>query len=76
MDMVVHEDIGVDAAAGAVLVHGEGEEVLLEIRSILEYALFLVAADDDVVEGAGEFDAGLAGHGARIANHDGNVMVS
>ena len=40
-------------------------EVLLEVRDILEHALLLVAANDDVVEGAGEFYAGLKRHGAR-----------
>jgi len=61
MDMVIHEDIGVDMAARAVLVDGEREKVLLEVGLVLENALFLVAADNDVVEGAGELDAGFAG---------------
>jgi hypothetical protein len=48
----------------------------LEIRSVLEHALFLIATDDNVVEGAGEFDAGLAGHETRIVNNAGNVNIT
>jgi len=36
-------------------------EVFLIIRGIFEYLLLLVAAGDDVIEGAGIFDAGLRG---------------
>jgi len=63
MDVVAHQNIGEDAAARAVLVDGEGKEVLLEVGAVLEDALFLVAADDDVIECSGIFDAWLAWHG-------------
>jgi hypothetical protein len=76
MHVVVHENIGVDAAARAILIHGEGEEILLEIRWILKNAPFLVAANDDVIEGAGKFDAGLSRHVARITNNAGNVNIT
>jgi hypothetical protein len=62
MNMVVHEYIGIDAAAGAVLVDSERKKILLEIGGILEYSLFLVSANDDVIEGAVIFDTRLAGH--------------
>jgi hypothetical protein len=60
--MVVHEYIGIDEAAGAVLVDGESQKILLEIGGVLEYALFLVSTNNDVIEGAVIFDARLAGH--------------
>jgi hypothetical protein len=75
MHVVVHKDIGVDAAAGSVLIDCEGKEVLLEIGGILEHALFLVSPDDDVVEGAGELDARFAGHGVTIAEWTRDVNI-
>jgi hypothetical protein len=48
VDVVVHENIRIDAAASAVFVHGKGEKVFLKIGSVLEDALFLVTADDNV----------------------------
>ena len=66
--MVVHENIGVDAAAGAVLVNREEQEVFLEVCGILEDALFLVTARNDMIEGAGIFNARFAGHMVRVAN--------
>jgi hypothetical protein len=39
VDVVAHENIRIDAAASAVLVHGEGEKVFLKIGSVLEDAL-------------------------------------
>jgi hypothetical protein len=62
MHMVVHEYIGIYEAAGAVLVDSEGQKILMEIGGILEYALLLVSANNDVIEGAAIFDARLAGH--------------
>jgi hypothetical protein len=74
--MIIHKDICVDSATATVLIDGEGEEILLEIRSILKHALFLVSADNDVIEGAGKFDAGFARHGETIANKRGNVNIT
>ena len=76
MDVVAHEDVCVDAAFGAVLIDGEGEEVLLKIRRVLEHPLFPVTAGDDVVEGSGKLDAGLSGHGARISIRGGDVKFA
>ena len=74
--MVAHKDIRVDAAARTVLVDSQGEEILLKIHGILENALLLVAADDDVVEGTGEFYAGFARHGRKIANRQEDINIS
>jgi hypothetical protein len=76
MQMVVHEDIGIDAAACSVFVDGECEKVLLEISGIFENDLFLVTPNDDVVEGSGKLYAGFAGHEKRISNRPENVNVS
>jgi hypothetical protein len=76
VDVVVHEDIGVDTAAGTIFVHSEGKKVFLEVRLVLEDALFLVAADDDVIESTGVFNAWLAGHGERVAEENKDVNFS
>jgi phage gpG-like protein len=76
MDVVVHKDVSIDAAAGAVLVDGKREEVLLKIGGILKNSLFLVAPDNDVIKGAGELYAGFARHGKKIADKAGNVNIS
>jgi hypothetical protein len=76
MQVVVHEYMGIDTAAGAVLVDSEGEKILLKIGGILEDALFLVAAYDDVVESTGELDAGFAWHGATITEEGRIINLS
>jgi hypothetical protein len=75
MDVVVHEDVSIDVAVGAVLIDGEGEEVFLEIRRVFEDSLFLISTNDDMIERAGKLDAGLAGHGIKIAERSLNVNI-
>jgi hypothetical protein len=52
----------------ALFVGRQKLKILLMVLDVLEDLLLLVAAGDDVVEGAGELDARLAGHGGMIAN--------
>ena len=70
--VVTRENAGEDAAAGAVLVSGEGKEVLLEISGILVRALILIAPDDGVIEGARMLGAG---HEATIADGAEDVNI-
>lgn len=67
MDVVAHENIGIDRAMIAVLVDGEQLKIFLMISGRSEDPLSLVAAGNDVVERAFEFDPGLAGHEQRLA---------
>jgi hypothetical protein len=76
MNMIAHENVGIDADAHAVLVDGQGEEIFLEVGNILENALPLVAADDDMVKSAGEFYAGFSWHERRIAKEQEEVNIS
>jgi hypothetical protein len=72
MDMVTHEDIGIQVEMLALFVGCHELKVLLVVLLILEDLLFLVSAGDNVIKGAGVFDAGFAGHRKKIANrHEG-----
>ena len=76
MDVLVHKNIGIDAAAGTVLVYREEQEVLLEVYGILEYPLLLVAARNDVIEGAGILNARFSRHSAIVVNGEEIVDIS
>jgi hypothetical protein len=75
MDMIPHEDIGVQMELIPIPVDGKRQDIFLIVNNVLEYPLPLVPADDDVIESAGVFDAGLAGHGGMIAKRAGNVKI-
>lgn len=74
--MVVHENIRINAASHAVLVHGKNKKVFLEIGRVLENALFLIASDNNVVESAGKLDAWFACHEARLSKQVERVKMS
>ena len=63
MEMIAHEDIGIETEMMTWLIGGHNPEVLLVVGRIFEDLLLLVAAGDDVIEGACVFYAGLSRHG-------------
>jgi hypothetical protein len=76
MEVIVHQDVRIDTSTRSVLVNSEVEEELLKISGVFENTLLLIAPDDNVVEGAGEFYAGFARHETSIADRTGNVNIS
>src|SRR4030065_290910 len=66
VDVVPHEDIGVEKEPVAILIDSEELEIFLIIRGISEYFLSLVAAGNDVIECTLIFDAGFACHNERL----------
>ena len=75
VDVVSHENVGVEMESVAVLVNLEGEEIFLVVGCVLEDLLPLVPAGYDMIERSGVFDAGLARHDARIAKEADNVNI-
>jgi len=73
MEMVTHENIGVETEMEPRFIGGNYLEVFFVIRSFFEDLLFLVAARDDMIKGAVVFDTGFSRHGRRIANTMRNV---
>ncbi len=68
MYVIAHENVRVEVEMTPLFVGCDDLEVLLVVRPVLEDFLFLIAAGDDMVEGAGKFDAGLSWHDGRIAD--------
>jgi hypothetical protein len=76
VNVVPHENIGIEKKLVAVLVDGEELEIFLIVRGVFEYLLALITTGDDVVECSLVFDAGLACHGRpRTAKGRGNVNI-
>jgi len=67
MDMVAHEDVGVERAMIAVLVDGEQLEILLMIGRLFEDLLPLVPPRDDMVESAFILYPRLPWHEQRLS---------
>ena len=67
MNVIVHEDVCINTATGAVFIDREEEKILLEVRSVSKYLLTLISAGYDVIEGAFVFDAWFAWRGIMIA---------
>lgn len=65
--VTAHENIGMQTAIRAVLIDGHELQELLVVRGVLEYALLLVSADDDMVESP-MIDAGSARHETSAKN--------
>jgi hypothetical protein len=61
MDMVTHEDIGIQVEMLALFVGCHELKVLLVVLLILEDLLFLVSAGDNVIKGAEYSMRGLRG---------------
>jgi hypothetical protein len=76
MDVVAHEDVGIEMKGITGLVSREDLEKLLIVGEVFEYLLTLIAAGDDVIEGAVVFDAGLSGHAEKIADAGDCVNMS
>ena len=68
MNMVGHENIGIEVKMIALLVSGEDVKIFTVVKGIGEYPLPLVASRDDMVEGAFVFYPRLTGHDGRIAD--------
>ena len=67
MNVVVHEDVCINAATGAVFIDREKQKILLEVSGVSKYPLTLISSGDDMIEGAFVFDAWFARHESRIA---------
>ena len=75
VDVIRHQDVGKEAEAVALLILGQIRQIALIVARREEDLLTGVAAADDVIEHAGNFEAGFARHGELIAwpNHKSQV---
>jgi hypothetical protein len=73
MDMIAHENISVETEMMTRFIGGNYLKVFFVIRGFLEDLLFLVTARDDMIKGAGVFDAGFSWHGRMLAKPVKNV---
>lgn len=76
MNVIAHQDVGVEAVVITVFVDREYLEVFLAVRNVLKYFLFLVSSGDYVIERAIEFDSGFSCHNERIAEESSPVDMS
>jgi hypothetical protein len=76
MDVVSHEDVGIEAEGVALFVAGEECEIFVEVTCALEDLLLLVSARDYMVESSFVFYGVLACHAARIAEPESPVNNS
>lgn len=76
MNVIAHQDIGVEAAVITVFIDREYLEVFLAVRNVLKYFLLLVSSGDYVIERAVEFDSGFSCHNERIAKESSPVNMS
>jgi hypothetical protein len=62
MDVIGHEEIGMDRDAVALAIPLQTVQICEVIRRIVKNECPPVAARNDMEKGAGEFDAGFASH--------------
>ena len=67
VDVIAHEDIGVEGVMIAVFVYGEVLVIFIVIRDISKYLLPLISTGDDMIEGTFVFYAGFSSHERKIA---------
>ena len=68
VNVIVHENVCINTAIGAVFIDREEQKILLEVRGISKYSSALIAAGDDVIECTFVFDAWFTRHAMRIEN--------
>ena len=67
VDVVGHQDISMEPKAVALAIVLDALEVALAVVIVVEGLLALVAAHDDVVEGAVKLDSGLSRHAGTVS---------
>ena len=73
MNMVAHQDIGIEGKVITNVVVSQNSEIPLIVFSVSEDRLSLVATGDDVVKGPFKFDPWSPCHGIKISDHSLNV---
>ena len=73
VDVVGHQDVGNDAEPVAMLIVGQIRQIALKVTFREKDFLAAVAAADDVVEGAGDVEAGLARHGRAYSTDESQI---
>jgi hypothetical protein len=75
MDMIVHEDIGIQMVGVTIFIDGQESEIPLKVGRIFKYLLSLVTSRDDMVEGPIKLYPRFPWHGWSLAEESNTVNM-
>ena len=73
MDMVDHQDIGIETIRVSLLISSKYFEVFGKVVGVFEYLLSLIAPGYDVIECTFKFYPRFSCHGITLSEHIANV---